>query len=97
MGHTPPNLIIQRPPYLSVLLLLIKSPAMGSVNPDGPDPAAPNLSQGFITAVAARCFIFMEADNPKIGPMYFIAVSMAEVSTCEATVKFNDLSTRVMN
>ena len=67
-----------------------ESPAMGFINPDGPDPAVPNLSQGFITAVAARCLIFMEAGNPKIGLMCFIAVGMAEVSTCEATVEVND-------
>jgi phosphatidylserine decarboxylase len=67
-----------------------ESPAMGFVNPDGPDPAAPNLSQGFITAVAARCLIFMEADNPKIGLMCFIAVGMAEVSTCEASVQVDE-------
>ena len=67
-----------------------ESPALSFVNTDGPDPAAPNLSQGFITAVAARGLIFMEADNPKIGLMCFIAVGMAEVSTFEATVKVNE-------
>jgi phosphatidylserine decarboxylase len=64
-----------------------ESPAMGFVNPDGPDPAAPNLSQAFITSVAARALIFIQADNPNVGLMCFVAVGMAEVSTCETTVK----------
>ncbi|KAH7887029.1 phosphatidylserine decarboxylase-like protein, partial [Phlebopus sp. FC_14] len=63
-----------------------ESPAMGFNNPDGPDPAAPNLSQAFITSLAARALIFIEADNPKIGLMCFVAVGMAEVSTCQITV-----------
>lgn len=64
-----------------------ESPVMGFVNPDGPDPAAPDLSQGFITAVAARALIFIQADNTNIGLMCFVAVGMAEVSTCQATVQ----------
>jgi len=53
---------------------------------DAPDPAAPNESQGYITEVATRAIIFIEADNPYIGLMCFMAVGMAEVSTCELTV-----------
>ncbi|KAK0486796.1 phosphatidylserine decarboxylase-like protein [Armillaria luteobubalina] len=64
-----------------------ESPAMGFLNPEGPDPGAPNLSQGFITAVAARSLVFIQADNPTIGLMCFIAVGMAEVSTCQVTVQ----------
>ncbi len=58
----------------------------GFVNPDGGDPSAPNDSQPFLTAVATRAVIFIEADNSKIGLMCFIAVGMAEVSSCEITV-----------
>ncbi|MCA8994517.1 MAG: phosphatidylserine decarboxylase family protein [Planctomycetaceae bacterium] len=58
----------------------------GFINPDGGDPSAPNDSQPFLTAVATRAVIFIEADNPKIGLMCFIAVGMAEVSSCEITV-----------
>ena len=58
----------------------------GFINPDGADPSAPNDSQPFLTAVATRALIFIEADNPKIGLMCFIAVGMAEVSSCEITV-----------
>jgi phosphatidylserine decarboxylase len=53
----------------------------------GPDPYAPNNSQGYITEVAARALIFIEADNPDIGLMCFMAVGMSEVSSCEITVK----------
>jgi len=50
------------------------------------DPEGPNDSQGYITSVAARAVIFIEADNPAIGLMCFLAVGMAEVSTNEITV-----------
>jgi phosphatidylserine decarboxylase len=52
----------------------------------GFDPAGPNESQGYITEVATRALVFIEADNPAIGLMCFLAVGMAEVSTCEITV-----------
>jgi phosphatidylserine decarboxylase len=58
----------------------------GFINPDGGDPSAPNDSQPFLTAVATRAVIFIEADNSNIGLMCFIAVGMAEVSSCEITV-----------
>lgn len=50
------------------------------------DPAGPNESQGYITEVATRALIFIEADNPAIGLMCFMPVGMAEVSTCDITV-----------
>lgn len=53
---------------------------------EGFDPSGPNESQGYITEVATRGMIFIEADNPAIGMMCFMAVGMAEVSTCEITV-----------
>lgn len=53
---------------------------------EGFDPAGPNESQGYITEVATRGIIFIEADNPAIGLMCFMSVGMAEVSTCEITV-----------
>lgn len=46
------------------------------------DSSAPNESQGYITEVAARGYVIIDADNPKIGRMGFLAVGMAEVSTC---------------
>jgi phosphatidylserine decarboxylase len=53
---------------------------------EGYDPAGPNSSQGYITQVATRAIIFIEADNPAIGLMCVLPVGMAEVSTCEITV-----------
>ena len=50
------------------------------------DPDAPEASQGYIAAVATRALIFIEADNPKIGLMCFVAVGMADVSTCDIGV-----------
>ena len=55
-----------------------------------PDAAAPNDSQPFLSNVASRAIIFIEADSPDIGLMCFIAIGMAEVSSCEITVKKGD-------
>ncbi|KAH0614382.1 uncharacterized protein H6S33_000018 [Morchella sextelata] len=56
----------------------------------GPEPAAPNLSQGYLTEVATSGLIFIQADNPDIGLMCFMAVGMAEVSTCDIQVAPGD-------
>ncbi|GJE85173.1 phosphatidylserine decarboxylase family protein [Phanerochaete sordida] len=64
------------------------SPAV--VLPNEPDPVAQMLSQAFIACVATRAMVFIQADNPDIGLMCFLAVGMAEVSTCEITVKSGD-------
>ena len=53
---------------------------------EGFDPVGPNDSQAYITAVATRALIFIEADNPDIGLMCVLPVGMAEVSTCQMTV-----------
>ncbi len=53
---------------------------------EGFDPAGPNDSQGYLTAVATRALIFIEADNADVGLMCVLAVGMAEVSTCQLTV-----------
>ncbi len=50
------------------------------------DPAGPNKSQGYLTNVASRALIFIEADNPDIGLMCFVSVGMAEVPSNEITV-----------
>lgn len=54
------------------------------------DSAGPNNSQGYITHVATRAIIFIESDDPVIGLMCFIAVGMAEVSSCIISVKPGD-------
>jgi phosphatidylserine decarboxylase len=57
-----------------------ESPALGF------DLDGPNGSQGYLTAVAARAFILIEADNPDIGLMGLLFVGMAEVSSNDITV-----------
>jgi len=54
---------------------------------EGYDPAGPNDSQGYIAELATRALIFIECDNKKIGLMCFVAIGMAEVSSCQITVK----------
>jgi phosphatidylserine decarboxylase len=66
----------------------------GFMNPDGPDPNAPNNSQPYISAVATRGIIFIQADNPIIGLMAIVFVGMAEVSSCEFLVKEGDTITK---
>jgi phosphatidylserine decarboxylase len=46
----------------------------------GFDPAGPNDSQSYITALATRAIIFIEANDPRIGLLCVLAVGMAEVS-----------------
>ena len=53
---------------------------------EGFDPCAPRQSQAYITQLATRALIFIEADHPGIGLMCFMAVGMAEVSTCDIRV-----------
>ncbi|KAJ6185164.1 hypothetical protein N7519_006465 [Penicillium mononematosum] len=54
------------------------------------DMAGQVTSQGYITSTATRALIFIEADEPAIGLVAFIGVGMAEVSTCDITVKEGD-------
>ncbi|KAF8847080.1 hypothetical protein BDZ45DRAFT_637437 [Acephala macrosclerotiorum] len=53
----------------------------------GEDPGGETLGQEYLSAMATRGIIFIEADNPAIGLMCVIPVGMVEVSTCEITVK----------
>lgn len=56
----------------------------------GYDPAGPNDSQGYIAELATRALIFIKSDNEKIGIMCFVAIGMAEVSSCDITVSLGD-------
>ena len=49
---------------------------------EGPDAVEPQDSQGYLAHVAARAIILIEADDPVIGLMAFVAVGMSEVSSC---------------
>ncbi|KAK4631844.1 L-tryptophan decarboxylase [Fulvia fulva] len=60
-------------------------------NGSAPDPAAPNESQPYISAVATRGIIYIQANNPKIGVMATVFIGMAEVSSCEFTVEEGDM------
>ncbi|KIW63383.1 hypothetical protein PV04_10232 [Phialophora macrospora] len=51
----------------------------GFADPGRLDPVAPNNSQAFITAVATRGTIFIQAKNPTIGLMAIVFIGMAEV------------------
>jgi phosphatidylserine decarboxylase len=51
----------------------------------GFDPAGPNDSQAYITELATRAVMFIEADNRDIGLMCVLAVGMGEVSSCQIT------------
>lgn len=53
----------------------------------GADKHAQTPSQGYLSAVATRAIMFIEADNPAIGLMAMIAIGMTEVSTCEMTIE----------
>jgi phosphatidylserine decarboxylase len=50
------------------------------------DPYSPNASQAYISHMASRALIFIEADNPDIGLMCIVFVGMGEVSSNEITV-----------
>lgn len=53
---------------------------------EGFDPTGENESQGYITALATRALIFIQADNPDIGLMCIMPVGMTEISSCQITV-----------
>jgi len=46
-----------------------------------------NTGQEYLSVLATRALIFIEADNPDIGLICVLPVGMVEVSTCEITVK----------
>ena len=55
-----------------------------------PDPAATDRSQAFITAVATRALVFIDAEDSNIGLTCFIAVGMSEVSSCPVHKKWKN-------
>lgn len=66
------------------------SPSIGFNATEHPDPPAEEFSQIFMTNVATRSIVLIEADNKDIGLMAFIAVGMIEISSCEPTVNVGD-------
>ena len=49
---------------------------------EGADALDPINSQGYLAHVAARAIFIIQADNPRIGLLAFIAIGMSEVSSC---------------
>ena len=84
--HTPVSGTIRKA-YVVNGTYYLENLYQGFLNPSGADPSAPNNSQPFISAVATRAIIFIEADNPAIGLMCIVPVGMAEVSSCQITVQ----------
>lgn len=59
----------------------------GMADPHGADPFGEGTGQAYLSSVATRAIIFIEADNPKIGLICVMPIGMVEVSTCEVIVK----------
>ncbi|TKA31416.1 hypothetical protein B0A50_02262 [Salinomyces thailandicus] len=59
----------------------------GLAETTSPDDSGPNDSQAYISAVATRGIIYIQARDPRIGLMAVVFIGMAEVSSCEFTVK----------
>ena len=60
------------------------------MNNGSADPQAPSMSQPYVSAVATRALIYIQANNQNIGLMAASYIGMAEVSSCEITVKPGD-------
>jgi phosphatidylserine decarboxylase len=52
----------------------------------GSDATESTHSQGYLAHVATRAIVFIQADNPVIGLMAFLAVGMSDVSSCTIDV-----------
>lgn len=55
-------------------------------DPVGPLGAVLRQSQGYISEIAARMVMYIQADDPRIGLVCAMFIGMVEVSSCEATV-----------
>ncbi|HEY2241019.1 MAG TPA: phosphatidylserine decarboxylase family protein [Streptosporangiaceae bacterium] len=49
---------------------------------EGANAVEPMNSQSYLANVAARAIVIIEADNPVIGQLAFVAVGMSDVSSC---------------
>jgi phosphatidylserine decarboxylase len=56
---------------------------------EGKDAVEPTHSQSYLAHVAARAIFIIEADDPVIGLMAFVAVGMSEVSSCMIASKMS--------
>ncbi|KAE8368391.1 Phophatidylserine decarboxylase-domain-containing protein [Aspergillus caelatus] len=62
------------------------TPEALNVNPPNKGPGNEIPYQGYLAAMATRAVILIEAENSEIGLMAFLAIGMAEISTCEISV-----------
>lgn len=53
----------------------------------GATPKAPRYAQGYLSVVATRAVMYIQADNPDIGLVAVVEVGMSEVSSNEVMVK----------
>ncbi|KAL0566268.1 hypothetical protein V5O48_015745 [Marasmius crinis-equi] len=83
--HSPVNGVVIKIVHIPGTYYLV-CPATGFGSEDGPDVSSPDKSESYISHTATRVLVFLESDNPRIGLMCFIAIGMAEVSTCQAVV-----------
>lgn len=60
---------------------------VGDPNNKDIDTGGISVGQGYLSSMATRGIIFIDADNPAIGLMAFIAIGMDEVSSVDITVK----------
>jgi len=54
------------------------------------DSNGETTGQEYISAMATRGVVVIEADNKKLGMVGFVGIGMIEVSTCDITVKVGD-------
>ena len=52
---------------------------------EGYDREGPNRSQGYIAQLATRAVIFLQARNPQIGLICFVAIGIGDISSCQPT------------
>ncbi|KAG9126316.1 hypothetical protein FRC07_003915 [Ceratobasidium sp. 392] len=83
--HTPVNGVIQKIVDVPGTYFAQAPSTLGEET--GPNDLPPFLkSLTYFANTATRQLIFIQADNPKIGLMVFIAIGMTEISSCESTV-----------
>lgn len=66
---------------------LVEGTYYSEVESEGQDPAGPNNSEGYISAVATRRIIVIDCDDHCIGKIACVYIGMAEISSCISEVK----------
>lgn len=65
-----------------VRAFLVDGTYYSEADSEGSDATQPTNSQSYLAHVSARAIVVIEADEPAIGRMAFVAVGMVEVSSC---------------